>query len=93
MTPFGTHHEERPNADKSITGVAFIGMVVQIPLIFATLPLEKMKGINGKVIGNCIFWVSFSLVGQPLAALLYFFAWVSYVFAVNVSPSVLSWES
>lgn len=56
-------------------GVAFIGMVVQIPLIFATLPLEKMQGINGKIIGNCIFWVSFCLVGQPLAALIYFFAW------------------
>ncbi|KAL9131394.1 MAG: hypothetical protein Q9217_000662 [Psora testacea] len=37
--------------------------------------IEQMQGINGKVIGNCIFWVSFCLVGQPLAALLYFFAW------------------
>lgn len=52
-------------------------MVVQIPLIFVTLPLENMQGINGKIIGNCIFWVSFCLVGQPLAALMYFFAWVS----------------
>ncbi|KAL2055388.1 hypothetical protein ABVK25_004196 [Lepraria finkii] len=59
----------------NILGVAFIGMVVQIPLIFVTLPLEKMEGISGKVLGNCIFWVSFCLVGQPLAALLYFFAW------------------
>ena len=56
-------------------GVAFLGMVVQIPLIAGTLPLEKMQGINGKIIGNCIFWISFCLVGQPLAALLYFFAW------------------
>lgn len=39
------------------------------------MPLEKMQGINGKIIGNCIFWISFCLVGQPLAALLYFFAW------------------
>ena len=58
-----------------LTGVAFIGMVVQIPMIYVTMPLEKMNGTNGKVIGNCIFWVSFCLVGQPLAALLYFFAW------------------
>ena len=50
-------------------------MVVQIPMIFFTLPLEKMDGKNGKLLGNCIFWVSFCLVGQPLAALLYFFAW------------------
>ena len=59
----------------NILGVAFVGMVVQTPLIVATLPLEKMQGINGKILGNCIFWVSFCLVGQPLAALLYFFAW------------------
>jgi diacylglycerol O-acyltransferase-1 len=34
-----------------------------------------MKGGNGKLLGNLIFWVSFCLVGQPLAALMYFFAW------------------
>lgn len=56
-------------------GVAFIGMIVQLPLVAVTLPLEKMQGINSKIVGNCIFWVSFCLVGQPLAALLYFFAW------------------
>ena len=59
----------------NILGVAFVGMVVQLPLISVTTPLEKMQGNNGKIIGNCIFWVSFCLVGQPLAALLYFFAW------------------
>jgi len=59
----------------NIIGVAFLGMLVQVPLIALTLPLEKMKGKNGKVLGNAIFWISFCLVGQPLAALLYFFAW------------------
>jgi diacylglycerol O-acyltransferase-1 len=59
----------------NILGVAFVGMLVQLPLIAVTLPLEKMQGINGKTMGNCIFWISFCLVGQPLAALLYFFAW------------------
>jgi len=59
----------------NILGVAFVGMLVQLPLISVTLPLEKMQGINGKTMGNCIFWTSFCLVGQPLAALLYFFAW------------------
>jgi diacylglycerol O-acyltransferase-1 len=58
-----------------ITGVAFLGMVAQIPLIAITTPLERMKGHYGKIAGNTIFWVSFVLVGQPLAALLYFFAW------------------
>ncbi|KAL8684419.1 MAG: hypothetical protein Q9224_006362, partial [Gallowayella concinna] len=59
----------------NILGVAFIGMLVQLPMIYLTAPLEKMQGINGRVIGNCIFWISFCLVGQPLAALMYFFAW------------------
>lgn len=57
------------------TGVAFAGMMFQLPLIAATAPLEKMKDPLGKVIGNCVFWISFCLVGQPLGALLYFFAW------------------
>lgn len=59
----------------ALTGVAFVGMMFQLPLITMTVPLEKMKGASGKVIGNSIFWVSFCLVGQPLGALLYFFAW------------------
>ncbi|EGE81901.1 diacylglycerol O-acyltransferase [Blastomyces gilchristii SLH14081] len=59
----------------NVIGVAFAGMVLQLPLIAATLPLEKMNGPTGKIIGNCVFWVSFCLVGQPLGALLYFFAW------------------
>ena len=55
--------------------VAFAGMILQLPLIAATTPLEKMHGPIGKIIGNSIFWVSFCVVGQPLGALLYFFAW------------------
>lgn len=68
------------------TGVAFLGMVLQIPLIKGTLPLERMQGTNGKVIGNCIFWISFCLVGQPLAALLYFFAWQAKYGSVSKLP-------
>ena len=59
----------------SFSGVAFAGMMFQLPLIFMTMPLENMKGSVGKIIGNTIFWVSFCLVGQPLGLLLYFFAW------------------
>jgi diacylglycerol O-acyltransferase-1 len=59
----------------TISGVAFAGMMLQIPLIAVTDVIQKMKGIRGKVAGNMIFWISFCLVGQPLAALLYFFAW------------------
>ncbi|RYC53998.1 hypothetical protein CHU98_g12211 [Xylaria longipes] len=58
-----------------LVGVAFFGMLIQIPLIWITHPLEKMKGPNGKLIGNVIFWVSFTILGQPFAALIYFYAW------------------
>lgn len=50
-------------------------MMLQLPLIFVTDSLTKIKGLGGPTTGNVIFWVSFVLVGQPLAALLYFFAW------------------
>ncbi|KAL6249820.1 hypothetical protein RBB50_003676 [Rhinocladiella similis] len=58
----------------SILGVAFLGMVLQLPLIMCTEPLAKKDG-TGKVMGNCIFWINFVFVGQPLAAMIYFFSW------------------
>lgn len=70
-------------------GVAFIGMIVQIPMIYFTLPLEKMEGSNRKILGNCIFWISFCLVGQPLAALLYFFAWQAKYGSVSKNQNSL----
>ncbi|KAI1928340.1 hypothetical protein LOZ53_004420 [Ophidiomyces ophidiicola] len=59
----------------NIIGVAFGGMLLQLPLIAVTVPLEKMNSPSGKILGNALFWLSFCLVGQPLGALLYFFAW------------------
>jgi diacylglycerol O-acyltransferase-1 len=51
-------------------------MFLQLPLIALTKPLEKMKlGHTGRVIGNITFWVSFTMFGQPFAALMYFYAW------------------
>ncbi len=50
-------------------------VMFQLPLIAITDMLAKIKGMGGKTTGNVIFWVSFVLVGQPLAVLLYFFAW------------------
>jgi diacylglycerol O-acyltransferase-1 len=51
-------------------------MFLQLPLIAITAPMEKMKmGQTGKLIGNVIFWVSFTIFGQPFAALMYFYAW------------------
>lgn len=57
----------------NVIGVAFLSMIMQIPLAFATAPLEKM-GPLGATMGNCIFWLSFFL-GQPLGAMLYYLAW------------------
>lgn len=44
-------------------------MMWQIPLIVLTDALQSIKGINGKITGNMIFWVTFCLVGQPLVSL------------------------
>lgn len=59
----------------SLLGVAFIGMVSQLGLIQMTEPFARSKSITGKVVGNCIFWINFVFVGQPLGAMMYFFAW------------------
>ncbi|KXH30863.1 MBOAT family protein [Colletotrichum simmondsii] len=59
----------------NIIGVAFAGMFFQLPLIALTTPLEKMQSPTGRMLGNCIFWVSFTILGQPFAALMYFYAW------------------
>jgi diacylglycerol O-acyltransferase-1 len=59
----------------NLIGVAFLGMFLQLPLIQITAPLERMRSANGKLLGNIIFWVSFTILGQPFAALMYFYAW------------------
>jgi hypothetical protein len=56
-------------------GVAFAGMLFQLPLIAITMPMEKMNSPTWKLVGNAIFWVSFTIFGQPFAALCYFYAW------------------
>ncbi|KAF9428254.1 hypothetical protein BGZ94_002962 [Podila epigama] len=57
-----------------ILGYAFAGMFFQIPLIALTAPLEKWRG-PASGLGNMIFWVSFTIVGQPACALLYYYHW------------------
>ena len=48
---------------------SFIGMMGQIPLVWITKVLEKRY--PGGSLGNMLFWVSFCIVGQPMAILLY----------------------
>lgn len=59
----------------NVLGFAFFGMVGQLPLIFLTDPLAKLKGHNARMIGNLVFWFTFCVFGQPIAAMAYFFAW------------------
>lgn len=50
-------------------------MLVQLPLIALTKRFEAPDSPVKKMIGNCIFWVTFTIFGQPFAALCYFYAW------------------
>ncbi|KAF2862397.1 hypothetical protein K470DRAFT_256032 [Piedraia hortae CBS 480.64] len=60
----------------NVLGVAFLGMLLQIPLIYLTDRLSRgERGHNEKLMGNLIFWISFCIFGQPLAVLIYFCAW------------------
>lgn len=67
-------------------------MMLQIPLIFLTDALAKIKGLDSATAGNVIFWVSFVLVGQPLAAMLYFFAWQAKYGSVSIPEFHLNWS-
>lgn len=46
------------------TGMAFLGIFFQIFLIQLTAPLKAWRGI-GENVGNSIFWISFTMLGQP----------------------------
>ena len=48
---------------------SFIGMMGQIPLVAITKYLYRRY--PGSSVGNMIFWLSFCIVGQPMAILLY----------------------
>lgn len=77
----------------NIIGVAFAGMAFQIPLIILTDRFRRIKGYYGQLIGNLIFWSSFCLVGQPLAALSYYFAWqAKYGNARPDYPTLWHWS-
>ena len=48
---------------------SFLAMMGQIPLIWLTKIL--VRRYPGSSIGNVVFWISFCMVGQPMAILLY----------------------
>jgi diacylglycerol O-acyltransferase 1 len=68
--------------------VAFIGMMAQLPLIIMTDWLKRALGEEkGKVIGNCTFWFSFTILGQPFAVLVYYYAWQAKYGSVSKLPA------
>ena len=48
---------------------SFLGMMAQIPLVFVTKYLQHIR--PGTSLGNILFWVTFCIVGQPMAILMY----------------------
>lgn len=56
-------------------GVAFFAMLFQLVLIKVTRRCEKATSPGTRMMGNCFFWLVFSIFGQPFVALCYFYAW------------------
>lgn len=48
---------------------SFLGIMMQIPLVGFTKWLYRR--FPGSSIGNIIFWLSFCVIGQPMAILMY----------------------
>nr|AGH55993.1 acyl CoA:diacylglycerol acyltransferase [Tetraena mongolica] len=49
---------------------AFIGIMLQVPLVLITNYL--LKKFQNSMVGNMIFWFIFSILGQPMCLLLYY---------------------
>jgi diacylglycerol O-acyltransferase-1 len=62
---------------------SFAGMMMQIPLVGLTKYLSRKYPDSS--IGNVLFWISFCVVGQPMAALLYT---VDYQYARHLAAGV-----
>lgn len=61
---------------KKVLGHAFIGFMLQLPLIILTEVLKNRRKDGGWV-GNVIVWLVFVVVGWPSLALLYYHAWAT----------------
>ncbi|KAK9837361.1 hypothetical protein WJX84_000606 [Apatococcus fuscideae] len=49
---------------------AFVGIISQVPMMWWTEWLYQK--VQSKITGNVIFWVSFCIIGQPIALMLYY---------------------
>lgn len=66
---------------------SFLGMMMQLPLVGITKFLYRRQ--PGSSIGNLIFWLSFCVVGQPVAVLLYA---IDYEFLKETGEPALSMQ-
>ena len=47
---------------------AFFGMLAQAPLVWVTKYLDR--AFDNALVGNCIFWLVFCVIGQPIGIIL-----------------------
>ena len=67
---------------------SFLGMMFQLPLVGITKYLYRRQ--PGSSIGNLIFWLSFCVVGQPVAVLLYA---IDYEFQKETGENIGSYQA
>ncbi|TPX60545.1 diacylglycerol O-acyltransferase [Powellomyces hirtus] len=63
---------------RCLNGWAFAGMMLQLPMILQSRALIPLRAKNEKLfdtVGNYVFWLSFTIVGQPAAVLVYYSHW------------------
>ncbi|CAM8917279.1 unnamed protein product [Rhodiola kirilowii] len=49
---------------------AFMGIMFQVPLVVLTNYLQRK--FTNSMVGNMVFWLFFSILGQPMCLLLYY---------------------
>lgn len=54
---------------------SFIGILSQVPLMYITQYIQRR--LKSEHAGNLVFWLSFCVLGQPTALLLYWSEWAS----------------
>ncbi|KAM3132959.1 hypothetical protein pb186bvf_014955 [Paramecium bursaria] len=52
---------------------AFIGMIMQAPVIQIQKKIEKIFKLQNSQLGNLMFWCSFCIIGQPILIFVYYF--------------------
>ncbi|KAI8820258.1 MBOAT, membrane-bound O-acyltransferase family-domain-containing protein [Fimicolochytrium jonesii] len=76
---------------RALNGWAFGAMMLQLPLILQTKALEPLRKKNEVLfdtVGNYMFWISFTIIGQPTCILIYYSHWYKRNYLSNASGVV-----